>query len=539
MHFSRLAMVPILAVMVAGGATADIPKWTPHIDLEGKGGTDRNLGEADLFLPLAQNQDTLFFGNLRFRMDDTDSREGNFGLGLRHMLDSGWNLGGYGYFDRRRTEYGNYFHQGTFGIEALSMDWDFRANGYLPVGRTKHLIDSLSTVDFSGPSILYRQGEERALHGFDMEVGWRLPLFEPGAAQQLRAYAGGYRFIEDGVDNVQGPRGRLDLTFDSVPFLWEGSRLSVGAEIQRDDPRGTQGFTSLRLRIPLQNLTDTSKPRLTAMERRMTDPIIRDIDIVSQAGQFAKAEAITETADGKAITLVNSTTIASADLANALATAGANSTVVLNGSFTNVDSRLDVQNGQTVMGAGNLGVQTPSGRTVTIATPGASLAGEGAPPVGFGSPRIIFNMADNSSLVGVTVSTSGAGSAGMAVRVSGVDNVQIIGNTLNNIGTGNTSYSILVNGDAENTVIKGNVLTAIGDNALAAGLAVVGTRNLIFENNTINASGAIDNHLIFFNNTNIDVSGTGNSGNVNTCLINFGSTTTGSIGFTTATPTCP
>jgi len=534
----RLAVALCAALVPAVvSAQAQDGKWAPHIDLEGKAGTDRNLGEADLFLPLAQNQDTLFFGNLRFRLDDADSREGNFGLGLRHMLKSGWNLGGYGYFDRRRTAHGNYFHQGTFGVEALSMDWDFRANAYLPVGRTSHLIDSLSTLDFSGASILYRQGEERSLHGFDMEVGWRLPLFEPNAPRQLRAYAGGYRFSEDNVDTVQGPRARLDLTFDSLPFLWEGSRFSLGAEIQHDGPRGTQGFTSFRLRIPLQPVRKGSAPRLSAMERRMADPTIRDIDIVSQAGTFTQAQALTQTADGKAITLVNSTATASADLANALFSAGANSTVVLNGSFTDVDSRLDVQNGQTIMGAGNLRVATPSGRIVTITTPGASLSGEGGTPAGFGSPRHIFNMADNSRLVGVTASTSGAG-AGAVVRIDGVHNVEIIGNTLSNAATGNTSFGVQIINNAENTVIRGNTITATGDDTFAYGLSAVGSNNLVFENNTLHVSGAANNHAIFFNLNNSNMSGSGNRSNVTTCNV-AGGTNTGSISFTTAMPTCP
>ncbi len=524
------------APALAQSAASDQPKWGPHIDFEGKAGTERNLGEVDIFIPLAQDEETLFFTNLRTRLDDDDGIEGNFGFGLRHMLENGWNLGGYGYFDIRNSSHGNTFTQVALGVEALSMDWDVRANAYIPVGTTRYRENSLSTVDFSGASIMYAQGEERALHGFDVEIGRRLPLFEPDAPQQLRLYAGGYRFSEDDVDTVEGPRGRLDLTFDNVPFLWEGSRFSVGAEIQHDDPRGTQGFASFRLRIPLQIFRNSAEPRLSAMERRMTDPVIRDIDIVSQTGQFTKPEEITETAGGSAITLVSSETTSSADLANTISSAGTNSTVVLNGSFADVNSRLDVQDGQTIMGAGNLSVKTPSGRTVTITTPGASLSGEGGLPVGFGNPRHIFNMADNSRLVGVNVSTSAAGST-TAVRVDGVDNVEIINNTLTGTATGNTSFGIQVLNNAQNTVIRGNTITSTSDDIFAYALGAIGSSNLVFENNTLNVSGATNNHLIFFNGNNSNLSGSGNSGNVTTCAVN--GVNTGSISFTTATPTCP
>ena len=545
MYIKNITLIGLLfssTILAASGAHAQTQeepeKWAPHIDLEGKAGTDRNLGETDLFIPLWQDDDTLSFGSIRARMDDNNSHEGNFGLGIRQMLDTGWNIGGYGYFDRRHSPYGNKFNQVTIGVEALSMDWDFRANGYVPIGTTSYMEDSLSTVDFSGASIMYTQGEERALRGFDAEIGWRVPLFDADAGQQLRAYAGGYRFTEKNADTVQGPRGRLDLTFDEVPFLWEGSRFSLGAEIQHDDPRGTQGFASFRLRIPLQDFGDSPKPKLTAMERRMTDPIIRDIDIVSQAGQFTEAEEITSTADGNAITLVSSATTSSTDLANTISTAGANSTVVLNGSFTNVNDRLDVQDGQTIMGTGNLDVKTPSGRTVTITTPGASLSGDGAPPAGFGTPHHIFNMAANSRLVGVTVTVSGpATEAVTAVRIDGVDNVEIINSTLTTTATDNTVFGIQVLGNAQNTVIRGNTITTSSNRDFAYALSAVGSDNLVFENNTLNVSGATNNHLIFFNSNNTNLSGSGNSGNLSTCSVG-GGTNTGSISFTNGT-TCP
>ncbi|AGH99127.1 hypothetical protein A11S_2332 [Micavibrio aeruginosavorus EPB] len=80
-------------------------KWEPYIDLEGKIGNERDVGEIDLFMPLSQDDDTLFFSDLRLRTDNNSSSEGNFGLGLRQMLDHGWNVGAYGYFDRTAAKH--------------------------------------------------------------------------------------------------------------------------------------------------------------------------------------------------------------------------------------------------------------------------------------------------------------------------------------------------------------------------------------------------------------------------------------------------
>ena len=546
MYIKNITLIGLLfssTILAASGAHAQTQeepeKWGPHIDLEGKAGTDRNLGETDLFIPLWQDDDTLSFGSIRARMDDNNSHEGNFGLGIRQMLDTGWNIGGYGYFDRRHSPYGNKFNQVTVGVEALSMDWDFRANGYVPIGTTSYMEDSLSTVDFSGASIMYRQGEERALRGFDAEIGWRVPLFDADAGQQLRAYAGGYRFTEKNADTVQGPRGRLDLTFDEVPFLWEGSRFSLGAEIQHDDPRGTQGFASFRLRIPLQAFGDSPKPKLTAMERRMTDPIIRDIDIVSQAGQFTEAEEITETGDGETITLLKSDTTTGANFATTIANAGANSTVVLSGNYTGVDSVTDVQDGQTIIGGGALDIKIPSGRSITVAIPNATIAGTGSNGGG-GSDRF-FNMADNSSLIGVTASLSQPGSSTIA-KIEGKQNVTIRDNPFTTTVSAATANGLQIQ-NSQNVIIDNNTVSIVTNGSNGQFISFVGTNsNVSVNNNTVSMTGtaapANQDYIFLAGGVTINnLSGTGNTSNITSCYVTSTYTITGSI--TTSGTTCP
>ena len=71
---------------------------------------------------------TLFFTDLRIHTDDDAGNEGNFGLGLRRMYASGWDLGAYAYDDRKRTEFGNYFNQATLSLETLGRDFEFCAS---------------------------------------------------------------------------------------------------------------------------------------------------------------------------------------------------------------------------------------------------------------------------------------------------------------------------------------------------------------------------------------------------------------------------
>ncbi|HVV88708.1 MAG TPA: hypothetical protein VHE35_36940, partial [Kofleriaceae bacterium] len=67
------------------------------------------------------------------------------------------------YYDRRRTDYDNYFNQTTFGGELLGRDWEFRGNVYLPFGERVKNVDSLNTAEISGTSVIFHGGEERAL----------------------------------------------------------------------------------------------------------------------------------------------------------------------------------------------------------------------------------------------------------------------------------------------------------------------------------------------------------------------------------------
>lgn len=526
--FAVAAMAIMLLPAVATGQPAErAPKWGPHIDVEGKAGTKRNLGEADLFVPLAQDGTTLLFTSLRTRMDDSDGLEGNFGLGLRHMLDSGWNLGTYAYFDRRKSELENYFSQVTLGLEALSLDWDLRANAYLPQGRRSHQVDALNTAEVSGTSVIFRGGEERSLSGFDAEIGWRLPFFDSEAAQQLRLYAGGYRFTgdDDAVPDVQGPRLRAEMVFDAVPGLWDGARLALGAEWQHDDPRGSQGFLSARLRIPLQSFGKTAS-RLTPMERRMADPVVRDIDIVSQAGTFGAPETVTQTANGGSLTVLNSASTSGANLATAVTNAGSNSTVLLSGTF-NTTNTVSLATGQTLTGA--VTVRNASGRLATVST-GATINASN-----LGS-TVQVNTGGTVSNLTVTNAFSG-GTGGRAVLVAdGVSNATISNNTITVTQSGANGAAALVLGNNVSAVVRGNTLTATGSGAattITALAANVGSPTITVADNSISASGGTTNNIVLVGaGTVINAGSTGNIRGSGDCS---GTPASGRVAFTDGT----
>ncbi len=514
------------------------PKWGASINFEARPGTKRNLGEGDLFAPLAQTETSLLFGNIRGRFDDDNNREGNFGLGFRHMF-AGWNFGAYGYYDRKRTDFDNYFSQATFGVEALGRDFDFRANAYLPFGDRMKDAGSIAggptyasvagtTIQVITPGSLTRR--EYALGGFDAEIGWRVPIWAADDTKALRLYAGMFHFDDSMVKAVTGPRLRAELTMYQVPYLWEGTRLTLGAEFQHDDVRGSQGFGLIRLSVPLQPPAKDIK--LTAQDRRMTDRIVRDVDIVTQARTTQTptiVETATQTAGGKAITVINSATTAGNDLDSAVTAAGNNSTVILNGTFqVSGPNSISLAFGQSLMG-GAIDVRTASGRVATL--------NSAASIIGTNLPSTVVTVNAGGTLSGLTV-TSTTGS--YAVRVAdGATGATIANNTINSIQSANNAAIALALGQNTSATVIGNTLTATGSGpatTMTAFSANVSNINVTFSGNTLNASGGATNNMVWLaGGTTINAGSTGNVRGSGNCT---GAPASGFIGFTDGS-TCP
>jgi hypothetical protein len=536
-YWQSIGLCGLTLFSLSALAQGSAPKWGPHIDVEAKPGSKRSLGEADLFLPLSQDARSLLFANLRARFDNHDSREGNFGLGWRQMRDSGWNLGLYGYFDRRRSpDTGYHYNQATLGAEALGRDWEFRANGYVPVGTKARDLGTTSTASLSGASIQVTSTnrEERALKGFDAEVGWRAPMFDSEARRQLRLYLGGYRFSDGGV-TVEGPRARAELAMDDLNWFGRGTSLFLGLETQNDGVRGHQNFLSLRLRIPLGKERGAARP-LNAQERRMTAPVMRDVDIVTRSHVASTlVENATATAGGQTITVLNSATTAGNNLATAVAAAPGGSTILLSGTFNVTGGNTVVVDGGRTLRSGATTVRTASGHEAVLTT-SATIAGTNVT----GSTVQLVN---NATLAGVTVSNAYSGSGGAAVLLAGgAGNITLLNNTITVTQSGNNAAGALTfGGNNANVLVNGNTITATGSGP-ATTMTVLGMNSVsiaaTITGNTLSASGGINNNYIVWwlaNQTTLNAGSTGNVRGSGACN---GTPANGSISFTNGT-TCP
>lgn len=263
----------------------------------------------------------------------------------------------------------------------------------------------------------------------------------------------------------------------------------------------------------------------------MTDPVIRDIDVVSRSGAFGAPETATHTASGQTITVLNRDTSGNGSLSDELLTAGANSTVILSGTI-NTTATSSLQQGQTLMGAGTLAVRSPSGRVALLTTQSATVA-----RTGNGSAITANNSNVTVTGLNITHSSSGAGDTLIGFNVGGANNV-IANNTVSMTasGAGSTATGVSLNNN-QGLVVSGNVVTvAATSDARALNLDSSATDvSGRVSGNSFSASGATTNNIVRYSGANgrfIDSASTGNivgPNNTGTCN---GTATTGSVQFT-------
>ena len=367
--------------------------WPAQLYLGGKVGTERSLGEVNIMAPVWQHDTGSLFVDLRSRFDDNDSQEYNLGGGYRHVLNKDMIIGFYGFFDVLHTEFENNFLQGTVGAELLMEDWRVRANGYLPESKQEAVGSSLgaTTANIVGNSILISTPSarlfERALSGYDVEIGRRFPVFN----NDLWVYAAYFNFHEDDYPRVEGPRLRAEylIPLGPIDVLPEGSHAIVGGEWQHDNVRGSQAFATFGIRIPLGSDPHEAPPTMSQDWKywAMISRIQRDIDLVTSNRSVNTSDMTTEVAtnpvsgtqyggiyfaqDGAAGV---GTSDDPSDLATAEAAANGAGTgvLVVDGNFATVDGISVAANGTLVGGGSTLVVQDSAGNNYALAIPGSA-----------------------------------------------------------------------------------------------------------------------------------------------------------------------
>lgn len=286
-----------------------VQKMQPRAETHWRYGTERSLLMSEIWAPLQQDQNSVFYTSIRLMGDDQENREWNLGFGHRHLTEN--NLMGSGIFgahlwaDRRTTERESTFYQTTLGLEWLGTEFDILANIYNPLSgknqfnipnpnpQAPALIGTGIFVDTNGIGI------EEPQHGFDFELGWetgqRIDFFKNNT-DSARFYLGGFYFNSDNTNSIKGIRARaaIDITPD----------VQVGGRVQYDTERGSQGFLEATIRFPFGQKRAF---RDYGVRARLDESPERDIDIVtgSAIAQSGSRVQITNAQTGQPQTIIH------------------------------------------------------------------------------------------------------------------------------------------------------------------------------------------------------------------------------------------
>ena len=147
------------------------------------------------------------FVDLRGHLFDNGKFAVNAGVGCRYLSASRlWGINSY--YDYRNTTHQHY-NQVAVGFESLGDLWDFRLNGYLPLGWKQSPFRNFTFGRFHGNNMLIRATQDFALKGANAEVGLHVDHFKRAP---LYFAAGPYYLTGKGATTWGGElRAAVDL----------------------------------------------------------------------------------------------------------------------------------------------------------------------------------------------------------------------------------------------------------------------------------------------------------------------------------------
>lgn len=528
-RFTDLRAFALLNVLFLSLAHAQAQGYYPassfypiYFETSARLGSSSDIIQADLFLPTLQSEDRLLFVDVQANWLNPSTLQGSAGVGYR-CIDWGRTpkiLGGSIYFDKNNSENGNDFSQVTAGFEVMSVQWDFRANGYFPRSSPAN-INAPDTV-FSGNSIFLETLQEAPYHGADIEFGRLLADWKDGQIE-LRAFATGFLFGSnvDGFESISGGRGRLELRLFDLPQLGENSRVMLGAQYQFDNERESVSSCLLSVRVPLGR----NGPRQDRLRRRMLNAVVRD-SIVTNIGRRREVALDAETgAAFPAISLIDANTV---DVP--LAIANGESLVIADGSAGEilVSNSLIMQPNQTIRGAGFEVIGADTGMRGVF---GSQPTFRGVDP-----GQSVLQLANNVILRDSNIIGGANGIFGNSVQGFEIDNVSITqslnsgielvgavgGNVLNsrieNSGGDGVRIEMFESGSFDGNLVNANAGSGMFVDTLAGG---------VISNNAINMNGVNGIEIPTFMDGSVDanVVADNNSNGVAVGLFNGGSLT--------------
>ncbi len=196
--------------------------------IEGNGiGYNQGYSTIEGFLTPWKGGSWVPFLDLRGHVFNGGQLAANAGLGARYLTDSRvWGMNSY--YDYRHTSHQHY-NQVSVGVESFGEIWDFRVNGYCPVGEKRSSFFGIKFEEFKGHWMILSLKREFAMGGANAEVAAhvdcfkKFPLYFAAGPYYLKgqgktAWGGELRAAVDIFDYV---RIEGNTSYDTI-FRWIG-----------------------------------------------------------------------------------------------------------------------------------------------------------------------------------------------------------------------------------------------------------------------------------------------------------------------------
>ena len=460
-----------------------------HIESSGIG-YNKGYTTIDGFFTLTHLLNTPWtpFMDLRAHVFNDGKPAATAGLGCRYENWSAiWGINAY--YDYRNTEHHHYNSIGA-GLEALGCwdRWDFRVNGYFPVGRKDSPHYQIRFDKFDGHYMKLYRRHEIAMLGCNAEVGVHFCEYDN---YKFYAAAGPY-YLERQGKVAWGGEGRVQM------YVLDYLRFTVSASYDSVFNGHVQGEFSVIMPFggprKIKPQYDYSCDKQTLLSRRALQPVDR-FEIIPVSHKHDRKTAINPaTGDPYYFVFVNNAagdangTIAApyTDLPTAEANSSPNNILYVfpgNGTYA-LSTPLVLQQGQDLLGAGLAYDFNTQWGEITVPQQAFSLPVVTSTGAGVDVSVISLVNSDNrvSGLNIIQEHTFSPGDSFFgAIAISGGANYLIKNNWIQANGpTFSSGVSI-----SSNTVatINNNVFTS-SKLAEAVGIAITGGGNIVINSNT-------------------------------------------------------
>jgi trimeric autotransporter adhesin len=484
-----------------------------HIESKGIGYNQGYTTLAGFFSHVCDNNWVPFL-DLRGHIFDDGKFAANAGLGARYIASQIWGFNAY--YDYRNTGRQHY-NQVALGLECLGKIWDYRINGYVPVGDKRSPYYQSRFDYYKGNSVILSRKYQFAMTGANAEAGLHVnsirnvplyfalgPYYLTGAGAtawggQLRA---SINFFHDHVE-LEG-----NTSYDHF-FKWIG-----------------QGQISLNFPFGPRKPIKQNKPRSCASELALHNRAVQDVarfEIIP-VGTGRKRSIGIDPATGQPyfVVFVNNTSHSSGTyespyptLALAEANSGPNNIIYVfpgDGTTAGMDAGITLNGGQKLWGSGTTqqlittvgsisipALTSTSPQMTNTAGDGVTLANNNEVS-GLIITRAFNNGITGTAVDGIVIKNNiifGSMASGINLTENGssatitLDNLSVLNNvngiTLTaasnaNVNISVTNSNISVNGDPSN-LLSGNGLALFSQDTATIAATVI---NNTINNNQIN-----------------------------------------------------